>query len=90
MAEGDDRVSVKHRKCWETLFKGLFTRFILFSVAVNQGSTLELRTTLGVPRGAKAAADAGSKVMGMVAAYQDRWGRRWFMQSKNNQVYEKE
>ena len=72
MAEGEERVSVKHRECWETLFKGLFTRFILFSVAVNQGSALELRTTFGVPRGAKAAADAGSKVMGMVTSLWDR------------------
>ncbi len=68
MAEGDERVSVKHRKCWETLFKGLLTRFILFNVAVNQGSTLLVRTTFGVPRGAKAAADAGSRVIGMITA----------------------
>lgn len=65
MAEGDARVSVKHRKCWGTLFKGLFTRFTLFNVAVNHGSTLVLRTTLGAARGAKAAAEAGRSCMGM-------------------------
>ena len=76
MAEGEERVSVKHRKCWETLFRGLLTRFIRFNVAVNQGSTFELSTTFGVPRGANAAADAGNKVMGMMAALRDRYRRR--------------
>lgn len=38
-----------------------------FKVAVNHGSTLELRTTLGAERGAKAAADAGSRVIGIMA-----------------------
>ena len=68
MAEGDESVSVKHRKCCETLFNGRLTRFTRLSVAVNQGSTLEFRTMFGVPRGAKAAAEAGSRVMGIVTA----------------------
>jgi hypothetical protein len=36
------------------------------SVVVNHGSTLELRTTLGAERGAKAAADAGNNMVGIV------------------------
>lgn len=35
-------------------------------VAVNHGSTLELRTTLGAERGAKAAADAGNNMVGIM------------------------
>lgn len=73
MAAGEARVSVKHRKCCGTLFNGLFTRFTLFSVAVNHGSTLVLRTTFGAARGAKAAADAGRSCMGMVG----RCGRQY-------------
>ena len=60
MADGDESVSVKHRKCCGTLFKGLLMRFILFRVAVNHGSTLVLRTILGAERVAKAAAEAGN------------------------------
>jgi hypothetical protein len=67
IADGADRISVKHRKCWGTLFNGLLTRFIRFSVAVNQGSTLEFSTIFGVARGAKAAADAGKSVMGIAS-----------------------
>jgi hypothetical protein len=67
IADGADRISVKHRKCWGTLFNGLLTRFIRFSVAVNQGSTLEFSTMFGVARGAKAAADAGKSVMGIAS-----------------------
>lgn len=66
MADGDERVSVKHRKCCGTLFSGRFTRFILFNVAVNHGSTLVFRTTFGAARGAKAAAEAGSNTGGIV------------------------
>lgn len=66
MAVGSDKVSVKHRWCWATLLRGRFTRLTRFSVAVNHGSTLELRTTLTEDaRGAKAAADAGSNCGGM-------------------------
>ncbi len=36
------------------------------SVTVNHGSTLELRTTLGADRGAKAAAEAGSNMVGIM------------------------
>jgi hypothetical protein len=67
IADGADRISVKHRKCWGTLFNGLLTRFIRFRVAVNQGSTLEFSTRFGVARGAKAAADAGKSVMGIAS-----------------------
>ena len=66
IADGDDRVSVRHLKCCGTLFNGLLIRLILFSVAVSQGSTLVLRTTLGDDRGANAAADAGSSTVGMM------------------------
>ena len=65
IADGDDRVSVRHLKCCGTLFNGLLIRLILFNVAVSQGSTLVLRTTFGCERGANAAADAGSKIVGM-------------------------
>lgn len=65
MADGDERVSVKHRKCCGTLFSGRFTRFILFKVAVNHGSTLVFRTTFGAARGAKAAAEAGRSIGGI-------------------------
>jgi len=66
MAVGDDNVSVKQRWCWATLLRGRFTRFTRFSVAVNHGSTLELKTTLTEDaRGANAAADAGNNCGGM-------------------------
>lgn len=65
IAEGDERVSVKHLKCCGTLFNGLLTRFILFNVAVNHGSTLVFSTMFGVARGAKAAAEAGKRLVGM-------------------------
>lgn len=71
MADGAERVSVKHRKCWGTLFNGRFTRLIRFSVAVNHGSTLEFSTIFGVARGAKAAAEAGKRVIGIVTSW---WG----------------
>jgi hypothetical protein len=66
MAFVEDSVSVKHRVCWVTLFNGRLTRFTLFNVAVNQGSTLAARTTLGDDLGAKAAADAGSRILGIM------------------------
>ena len=65
MAEDEERVSVRHRKCWGTLFKGRLIRFILFRVAVSHGSTLVLRTMLGLARGAKAAAEAGNRTGGI-------------------------
>jgi hypothetical protein len=66
MAVGNDSVSVKHLWCWATLLSVRFTRFTRFSVAVNHGSTLELKTTLTEDaRGAKAAADAGNNCGGM-------------------------
>ena len=60
MAEGDERVSVRHLKCCGTLLSGLLILFILLRVAVNHGSTLVLSTMLGAERVAKAAAEAGS------------------------------
>lgn len=66
MAFCDDRVSVRHRVCWETLFKGRLTRLTRLRAAVNQGSTLAFRTTLGEDRGAKAAAEDGSNTVGMI------------------------
>jgi len=65
MAEGDDKVSVRQRKCCGTLFNGRLIRFILFRVAVNHGSTFVFRTTFGGDRGANAAADAGNNIVGM-------------------------
>lgn len=69
MAEGDERVSVKHRKCCGTLFNGRFIRFILFNVCVNHGSTLVLRTMFGADRVLKAAAEEGSSSGGIVTAF---------------------
>lgn len=69
IADGDDRVSVRHRKCCGTLLSGRLTRFILLRVAVSHGSTLLLRTMFGVPRGAKAAAEAGRSVIGMSSTW---------------------
>lgn len=66
MAFVDDSVSVKHRVCWVTLFRGRFTRLTRFKVAVNQGATLVFRTTFGEDRGAKAAAEDGSKTVGIM------------------------
>lgn len=65
MAEADERVSVRHRTCCGALFRGRF-RFVLFSVAVNHGSTLVLSTIVGGALGAKAAAEAGNKTVGIV------------------------
>jgi hypothetical protein len=42
-------------------------RFMRFSVWVSHGSTLELRTMVGADRGAKAAAEAGRRLMGIAA-----------------------
>lgn len=69
MADGPERISVKHRKCWGTLFSGRFTRLTLFSVAVNHGSTLEFSTIFGAARGAKAAAEAGKRLIGIVMSF---------------------
>ena len=67
MAEGDESVSVRHRVCCGAEFNGRFTRLVLFSVAVNQGSTLVFKTTVGGDRGAKAAAEAGNSCIGIFA-----------------------
>jgi hypothetical protein len=61
-----ESVSVRHRECCCTLLSVRLTRFTRLSVCVNQGSTLELKTTLTVDRGAKAAAEAGSNEIGIV------------------------
>lgn len=66
IAFAPERVSVRHRVCCCTLFNGRLTRFTLFNVCVNHGSTLDARTTLTVDRGAKAAAEAGSNEIGIV------------------------
>jgi hypothetical protein len=66
MALVPDRVSVRHRVCCWTLLSGRLTRFMRFNVCVNHGSALELRTMLTVPRGAKAAAEAGSSCITIV------------------------
>lgn len=71
MADEPERISVKHRKCWGTLFNGRFTRFTRFNVAVNHGSTLEFSTIFGVARGAKAAAEAGKRVIGIVMLFDE-------------------
>ena len=61
-----ESVSVRQRVCCCTLFNGRLTRFTLFNVCVNHGSTFEFKTTLTVDRGAKAAAEAGSNEIGIV------------------------
>ena len=66
IALGDDRVSVRHLVCCGTLFKGRLILLILLRVAVNHGSTFELRTTLHVERVAKAAAEAGNSIAGIM------------------------
>lgn len=66
MAFGEESVSVRHRVCWVTLFKGRLTRLTRFKVAVNHGATLVVNTTFGEDRGAKAAADDGSKTVGIM------------------------
>ena len=66
IAFGDESVSVKHLVCCMTLFKGLLILLVLFKVAVNHGSALVFRTTLGADRGAKAAADAGNRFIGIM------------------------
>lgn len=66
IAFGEDRVSVRHLVCCVTLFSGLLTRLARFKVAVSQGSILALRTTLGEDRGANAAAEEGSKTVGII------------------------
>lgn len=72
MALGDERISVRQRWCWGTLFRGRFTRLTRLSVCVNQGSTLDPRTTLtDEALGAKAAAEAGRSCTGMAGAEED-------------------
>jgi hypothetical protein len=66
MAFFDESVSVRHRVCWVTLFKGRLTRLTRFRVAVNQGSILVFNTTFGDERGANAAAEDGSKTVGIM------------------------
>lgn len=66
MALVDDRVSVRHRVCWVTLFSGRLTRLTRLRAAVSHGSTLRFKTTFGDDRGAKAAADEGSKTVGIM------------------------
>lgn len=66
MAFFDESVSVRHRVCWVTLFKGRLTLLTRFRVAVNQGSTLVFNTTFGDDRGAKAAAEDGSNTVGIM------------------------
>lgn len=66
IACGEDRVSVRHLVCCVTLFNGLLTRLTRFKVAVNQGSILAFKTTLGEDRGANAAAEEGSKTVGIM------------------------
>lgn len=67
MAFVDDKVSVRHLVCCPTLFRGLLTRLIRFRVAVSHGSIRD-STTVGEDRGAKAAADDGSKTVGIMSS----------------------
>lgn len=66
MAFGEDSVSVRHRVCWVTLFRGRLTRLTRLSVAVSHGATFLFNTTFGEDRGAKAAAEDGSKTVGIM------------------------
>ena len=45
---------------------GLLIRFILFKVCVNHGSGFDPRTIFGFPRVAKAFADAGNRLAGIL------------------------
>lgn len=76
IAFAEASVSVRHRVCCGTLFRGRFIRLIRLSVAVNHGSTFELRTTLGAERGAKAAAEAGNNMVGIMVDVDEstEWG----------------
>jgi hypothetical protein len=65
MALGEDKVSVRHLVCCVTLFRGRLTRLTRFKVAVSHGSILVFNTTFGEDRGAKAAADDGSRTVGI-------------------------
>jgi len=65
----DDKVSVRHLVCCDTLLSGRFTRLTLLRVVVNHDSTLEPSTTLGDARGAKAAADAGNRAVGIMTRF---------------------
>lgn len=76
MAFGDDSVSVRQRVCWVTLFRGRLTRLTRFSVAVNQGATFLFNTTFGEDRGAKAAAEDGSKTVGIMTLCEEGYVRR--------------
>lgn len=79
IAFGDESVSVRHLVCCVTLFRGRFTRLTRFKVAVSHGSTLVLSTTFGEDRGANAAADEGSKTVGiitLVRKMRTRWKKR--------------
>lgn len=67
MAFVEESVSVRHLVCCGTLLRGRLILLILFRVAVNHGSTLELSTTLHVDRGAKAAAEAGNNIVGIMS-----------------------
>lgn len=66
MAFGEESVSVKHFVCCGTLLSGRLILLILLRVAVSHGSTLVLSTTLHVDRGAKAAAEAGNNIVGIM------------------------
>lgn len=72
MAFFEDRVSVRHLVCCATLFSGRLTRLTLLRVAVNHGSALEFSTTLGDDLGANAAAEAGSRMVGIMTGRQYR------------------
>jgi len=52
--------------CWGTLLSGRLIRLIRFKVAVNHGSTVVLRTTVGDERGANGAAVSGSSRAGIL------------------------
>lgn len=67
MALEEDKVSVRHLWCCGTLLSGRLILLMRLRVCVNQGSTLEPRTTLtDEALGAKAAADAGNSCGGMI------------------------
>jgi hypothetical protein len=66
IAFGEESVSVRHLVCCDTLLRGRLTRLTRFRVAVSHGSIREFNTTFGEDRGAKAAADDGSKTTGIM------------------------
>lgn len=71
IALGDESSSVKHLVTCITLFSGRFTLLTAFIRAVSHGSDFAPSTTLHVDLGAKAAAEAGNNIDGIMCICMD-------------------